>query len=518
MITSRPLAIVAALAALAAASPAAAQDIALYRSGKQNWLAAVYPAAYPPLYSYRGGPYGRTADVDYMLGTSACRIAARRAWGARMLNYILYAYPLPQASRAQVVAERDLCFSAGQLTALSISARRGVETMVGASASGRGKLFYGDALAAYPAHRLREIPLETFQARLVPIGQEARVREVLGPNVPAGIAVRVKGRFAFLVPTVGGQTDAELDRIAALLESYVGFLQRAYAMTPPTRYITIYLVNNTGDVRSVAEQVHGLDVSPATLGYTFQDDLSAVAMVRGDQAGTLLHELFHLLVRGSFGDAPQWLDEGYASLYEVSSVAGGRFAGEPNWRGGVLQQLGSMSPKLETLVASPWFSFDRADAGDRWDQDYSEEQVAAHLATARYFALYLQEQGALAKVYRAFQARDPGASDDPGQESVRIVERTLGKPIAQIQADYDRWSSGALDGRPSRATTASNVGPMNAARPNVVYDPKTSPPNAYDPKQALQANDPKNAAQNAYSNAPTQAPIHEHKPPTQQKM
>lgn len=461
-----------ALAAVAiAAAPAAAQDLSLYRAGKQNWQAAVYPAAYPPLFTFRGGPEGQSPEVDYMLGTSACRIPARRVWGARTLNYILFAYSVSAASRAQVIAERDLCRSGGQLAALSPASRGSVEKMVGASASGRGKLFYGDALAAYPARRVRDIPEAEFQARRIPLGRAAEVRTVLAPLAPAGARIQTIGRFAFVV--AGGQTDAEVRSLAAILEDYVGFLHRTFGMAPPDRYLTIYLMGDTRAVQDLARAAHGLDVSPATLGYTFQEDLSTVAMIRGAQAGTLLHELFHLLVRGSFGDAPQWLDEGYASLYEVSSRGGGRFTGLPNWRGRVLQAFRQESPTLAVLVASPWFSFDRVDqAGERrdWDAEYSEERVAAHLATARYFALYLQDSGSLAKIYGAMQGRDPGADDDPGQETVRRVEAALGKPIAQIQADYDRWLPGAL-----REDDTNAPGTIGKTLPNSVAPPPNSP-------------------------------------------
>lgn len=440
---------VAIALALCGSGPAAAQDLTLYRSGRTNWLAAVYPSAYPPLINYRAGAYGRTADVDYMLGTSACRIAGRRDWGGRMLNYILYAYALSEANRRQVIAERDVCRTPVALAALSATSRNSLEKLVGSRTRSRGKLWYidGRADAAYPARQLRDIPIEELQARTVPLSESARVVATLEPLRPAGASVRPIGRFVFVV--AAGQTDAELRKLAELLEGYVDFLSSTFGMTPPDRYITIYLMPDVDGVRAVAKAVHGLDVNPSTLGYTFQDDLSAVAMIHKAEGGTLLHELFHLLVRGSFGDAPQWLDEGYASLYEVSTYTGSTFRGEPNWRGRMLREFGGEAPTLATLVASPWFSFDRADQAappgrPSWEAEYSAEAVAAHLATARYFALYLQQKGKLGTVYRAFQARDPGAADDPGAESVVLVEQALGQPIARVQADYNAWLPSVL--------------------------------------------------------------------------
>lgn len=448
----RPSAAFAALLALsltAIAQPAAAQQPSpLYAEGRTNWLAARYPNAYPPLYDFRRAPYGRTADVDYMLGTSACRIAARRDWGANTLNYILYAYALSAPSRRQVITERDLCRAAAQPPPMSVSARSGLDQLVRAGATARGKLFYmigqGDAAAAYPARQTRPIPAADLGRRLVPLGRPDAIRAALAPLAPSGARIVPIGRFAFVVGA--GQTDAQLQTLANLLDAYVTFLERTYGVAPPDRYLTIYLLPDIPSVQRVADRVHGLNVSPSTLGYTYQDDLSTVAMIRGAQGGTLLHEVFHLVVRANFGDVPQWLDEGVASLYEVSNRNGDTFRGLPNWRGEVLRAFRREAPKLDQLVASPWFSFDRADAaGDaRWDQEYSAEAVAAHLATARYFVLYLQDQGLLGKVYQAFQARDPGADADPGLASVRLVETATGRPIATLQSDYDAWLPGAL--------------------------------------------------------------------------
>ena len=449
--TRRPLGIWATALALALAAPAAGQS--LYDAGRQDWLAALYPQAYPPLFSYRASPYGRTAEVDYMLGTSGCRMDGRRVWGARVLNYILYSYALSNDSRRQVIAERDLCRS--PQVALAPAGRSAMDAMIatGATASARGKLYYeiphGDTkpAAAYPAHRVREIPAADLAARRVPLGQPGRIRAVLAPLAPEGASVHVVGRFALVV--AAGQTDAELARLGDILEAYVGFLHRAYGMAPPDHYITLYLMPDTGSLRTLANRLHGLDVSPAALGYTYQADLSTVAVIRGDQAGTALHEMFHLLVRGNFGDVPQWLDEGTASLYEVSARRGDRYVGLPNWRGGVLRAFGYESPTLGAMIASPWFSFDRADqigTAQAWDSEFSGDRAAAHMATARYFALYLQDRGRLGEVYKAFQARDPGAADDPGAAAVALVERTLGEPMPTTQASYDLWLKSALNG------------------------------------------------------------------------
>ena len=431
----RPL--VAALSLVLVGFPAWAQ-VDNYRVGRERWLEAHYPQAYPPLTLYRSAPRGRTADVDYMLGTSGCRIADKRQWGGRVLNYVLYSYALTETSRERVIKERDQCLASTSLAALTPSALSGLDRLVAAGATAQGKLFFagGDRpAAAYPARQIRQLTAEEVDRRHVPVGQEARMKAALMSLVPAGAHIFIVSRYAFV--TSAGQDDATLAALARQLDGYVSFLGTEYGIRPPSDYLTIYLMPDIGSVRRLAEQVHGLDVSPSTLGYAYQSDLSVTALVTGVQSGTLLHELFHLLVRESFGDIPQWLDEGIASLYEVSVNRGGRYDGLPNWRGPVLASLWSERPRIDEVVASPWFGFDMTSGGLQGG-DLGAERIAVHLAVARYFALYLQDHGKLQRVYRAFQTRDPGAADDPQAAAVALVERELG-PMGLVQGDFETW-------------------------------------------------------------------------------
>jgi hypothetical protein len=408
-----------------------------FTAGKRHWLASRYPQAMPPLKIARAEPNGRNAEVDYMLGTSGCRIAAQRRWGARVLNFALYSYPLTAASRATITAERDRCLQPGPVGPLVAAARIAVDTAVVAGATARGKLFnFGDrGIASYPARRTRELSLAELTQRQVPVGQAERIAAVLRRSAPPGARVAVIGRYAIV--TSAGQSDAELQRMSAQLDRYVDFLAQEYEFTLPDRYITLYLMPDIRSLRAIADKVHGLDVSPSTLGYSFQDDLSAVGVIHGTQSGTLMHELFHLLVRANFGDIPQWLDEGIASLYEVSAEQGDRYVGLPNWRGRVLDNAWDLRPSISDVVASPWFAFDRVD-GDGGGFMVPDERAAVHLATARYLTLYLQERGALRRIFAAFRARDPGEADDPGRAGVAIVEQGIGK-VAEAQRSYDEW-------------------------------------------------------------------------------
>lgn len=433
--------LISSLCLCALIAPATLAEASLYDDGKRNWQARRYPTAYPPLDGHRKLPKGRTVEVDYMLGTSACRISELRRRGTNILNAMLYSYQLTVAMRQRVTSERDLCRSAAQLTgAKDISAGR----IVSAGASARGKIFYfDDSVSSYPAREVRPMAPEEFASRLIPIGEEARMAARLKSLAPVGARSLVVGRYAFA--TTAGQTDAQLRTIAATLDRYINFLSSEYGIAPPETYVTIYLQPSISKLKGAALQLHGLDVSYSTLGYAFADDQSTVAVVTGTGAGTLLHELFHLLVRQSFGDIPQWLDEGIAGLYEVSRREGDRQVGLPNWRGRVLAGSRGRQPSLAAVMSSPWFGFDMTPSGDTPNLFIDDEDAAIHLATARYFAFYLQEKKLLTPVFKALRDRDPGADEDPGAAVIALVVRTTGAAsIDALQADYENWLRGVI--------------------------------------------------------------------------
>lgn len=438
--------------AVAAANP-------LYQQGKQHWLAGDYAAAMTALLEVRQQAYGRTAEIDYMLGTSGCRLPGRQDWGLRVLNFTLYSYALDTPSRARVKTEMQSCHLA--TAAQPTLAATAVGTLLVAGASGQGKMYYSvgqdNSLLSYPAKRVLDIPDAEFSSRLFTIDQPAAAAERVRRLVPS-FTVHASGRF--VMATQSGQSIAELDRIAASLERYFDFLQRQFDISRPPTLISIYLVPSIADLRKLAKQLHGLAVNPATIGYTYRDDQSAVALVSGVKTGTLYHELFHLSVRRQFGDIPQWLDEGIASLYEVSSFRGDSLFGEPNWRGEIIKQLGHELPSLERIITADWFPFDASDFEQDRDQiGVSTQQLALQSAVNRYFILYLQEQGRLADVYRSFRDRQPDDFPaDPKRDAVARVEAVLQQPLPETQAAFSGWLKQVLKDGLARPATSDNVG------------------------------------------------------------
>jgi len=443
-----------------------------YDTGKQLWQGAKYREAYDVLWPYREAtPYGRTAQVDYMLGTSGCRLPDLRVWGGNVLDWMLRRYALPEPSRKIVGQQLSDCRSTRDLAVVDVATVAAIESMIGSTARASGKTFYwagrDDDINSYPARRVRDIPRETLQARLHPRGEAAAAVKAVKALVPK-FDVRAFGRFIIAART--GDKIETLEKTARYLERYLDFLEREYGVALPPYYITLYMVKSSDELSKLGEKLHGMKVGRATFGYSFRDDMSVLAAVSGGFGpGTVMHELFHLAVRSQFGDIPQWLDEGLASLYEVSKFDGDKVTGIKNWRGQVLLRLESMRPTLRQLISRDWFAFEQPELSRMMQQDEymnapSAEHMAATLATARYFTFYLQERGKLKAIYQRLREQQPSreSNQDVPAATIAIIESELGQGIDAVDADFIGWFHG-LEGTVAVSKPASfdNIGKPN---------------------------------------------------------
>ena len=142
-------------------------------------------------------------------------------------------------------------------------------------------------------------------------------------------------------------------------------------------------------------------------------------------AGTLVHELTHALMSEDFPEAPIWLAEGMASLYEHCRAEGGALKGDDNWR----------LPELQASLRA-----DRAISLDRLlslsPTEFRAGRESLHYAAARYFCKYLEEMGLLSRIYKSFRQRpelDPSGSG--------FVVSAFGQPLAEIETAWRRWIS-----------------------------------------------------------------------------
>lgn len=155
---------------------------------------------------------------------------------------------------------------------------------------------------------------------------------------------------------------------------------------------------------------------------TYRPNLRMVVVNLEAGEGGLSHELTHALVAFDLADAPEWFSEGFASLFESYRISGGVPRGIVNRRLSILQKAvrTNQLSSLESLVLG---------------KDFHGDQEALNYAQARFFCLYLQEQGLLDGYYA--QLRDAIAKDRAGYETLQRVAARGG--MGRLETMFRRW-------------------------------------------------------------------------------
>lgn len=459
-----------------AASTAAAGLPELRDAWRNAATEAQYKAVAVELIKFRKERYAKTPEVDYMIATSLCRIAGREGDAIAFFNWILDNYEL--GPDFEVVSnEKAACGqqAAPQQVAFAILPAQG-------GASGvHGKLYFwldpsAVAVGVQPITFVRSVGGEELKARLFP--RDRLDAAVSAAKARLGSGFTVTGTSHFILATSSGQDSLQVKEIAAKLERFMAFYSEAYGLRLPSHLVTVYMVPGVNDMKKAAEKLHGLGLPAPVIGYSFREDLSMVAIIPGKEIGTLAHELFHLMVRDQHGDIPPWLEEGIASLYEVSNVSGKylppkpsqsdgteaqplvdvgsppmvgsqlAIAGVPNWRGCVLQHLWIQRwmgdhvarPTIERLAGMDWRAFNEPESSEPLGQQ------AVNMATARYLMLFLQDKDQLLfKVFPAIARRDPlEISGRPPTEDARARLAEVLGPLDAIDHEFEGWLAGQV--------------------------------------------------------------------------
>jgi hypothetical protein len=395
------------------------------------WENKRYKEVLPHLINYRKNEKnGRSVYVSYMIGTSACRIAGKEDIGRKYLNWIKKYYRLTAEYFRVINDEIELCginsSSPKQFKVIKISLVSGKngsiekETDLGFDSECKTSKISDEFVnTSQKFSKLKCFDIfdnDQFVIKNDFASPQEKVNKLLGSHYK----VKESSSFIFV------RKDSSEENLAGLnntLERVQDFLVSEYQLDRPQKKITVYYAQDKGELFSLGHKLYGFFVPSGILGYSVHKDLSIV----GTQGvGTLVHELFHLLSHQGFEDAPPWIDEGMASLYEASQLRQQRLEGIPNWRGTVLKRNWSARPSIQNLIRMDWETFVKNDR--------------INYATARYFSLYLQTEKLLKVTYSAFRDRDPiTAGVDPSTDEIRVLEKVFGKPISQINEDFEKW-------------------------------------------------------------------------------
>jgi hypothetical protein len=244
-----------------------------------------------------------------------------------------------------------------------------------------------------------------------------RLEKELGPDC------RVLARAPFVL---GG--DLDLDELAHWHEKTIAPAVRAmetcYFQSRPTRPITVLLFRTEYGYNRYSQAMFGeAGISP--YGY-YKPNLRTLLVNVATGDGSLLHELTHALVDFDFPNAPDWLNEGLASLHEQSRFRDGPggpwIEGLVNWRLQGLQHV-IHDGRLRSLVSLVE------------ERNFRGPLEGTNYAQARYFCLYLQQQRLLEEFYHTFRQNH---SRDP-RGLATLGETFPLKTWQQLDQDFQRW-------------------------------------------------------------------------------
>jgi hypothetical protein len=264
----------------------------------------------------------------------------------------------------------------------------------------------------------------------------------------------------FIVATdFGGQKRAQ--GIARCLDRYRVDLGKEFDMVLPAHLITVYNTAWEDRVYRDAGRLHGLRLAPGTMAYSVYADLSMVGVGSPEVCGSLGHELTHLMIRGNFGDAPAWLEEGLASAVALSVPESNHFSFRPGWRDQVLRSNPEKRPTVLQLMDYTWADFSPSDPGGL-------PRAAAIQAMASVFVRYLAAQNKLHSVYFALREQNLLADLDHYRTPQQIVEDQLGRTLEEVDKDFIDWFKKQPAANRTSATTpctpaANNKPPVGQA-------------------------------------------------------
>jgi hypothetical protein len=255
----------------------------------------------------------------------------------------------------------------------------------------------------------------------------------------------------------------------------VALLKRDYFPQDPGAIITIWAFRDEPSYRSgISAIFNGVLSRDTPYGYYSPCERAIITNV-GNGYGTLVHEMVHAFMGANFPDAPVWLNEGLASLYEQPScvsdpdappdpppsspvaTADGRLAdlslsheneknkepkpedlaqvacarhghihGGLNWRLPTLQEAlrRGKAPSFARMAEAGRATFDGKEGGSLY-------------AASRYLLYWLQERGVLMRYFQVFRAR---RDEDP--TGMRLLSELLGRPLPELRREWEVYVSG----------------------------------------------------------------------------
>ncbi|HXK17732.1 MAG TPA: DUF1570 domain-containing protein [Polyangiaceae bacterium] len=248
--------------------------------------------------------------------------------------------------------------------------------------------------------------------------RSAEARQELGGRATVST---VEDVFMLITPPNQGS----LPGTVALTKQVLGAYFNGRFSKKPSQAISVYLFPDSAPYEAYCQKRWGAACG-TPFGF-YRPDERRIVMNAGPGIGTLTHELVHPIIETDFPEAPTWLNEGIASLFEALTLpAAGQIHGVKNWRHPrLLRALGSNTERDQASLPAVFAMSDAAFRGAGED---------LHYASARYLCQWLDQKALLWPFYQRY--RDHHAEDPAGAQSFLAV---VGKTPAAANDDWVRW-------------------------------------------------------------------------------
>ena len=242
-------------------------------------------------------------------------------------------------------------------------------------------------------------------------------RRDLGERATSAV---VAGVYLLVFPEGPSQSVADAraregERIVA------AFLDGRFAQKP-FRAISAYLFTSSAAYQAFCHKNTG-KACMSPYGYYEPED-RRILMNGAGLYGTFTHEIVHTFVEADFPEAPTWLNEGIASVFEQPYFDGTGIHGAKNWR--LPRLMSGLAAEPATVRLGNLFVMsDETFRGPKEDLNY---------AFARYVCQWLDTQGMLWPFYHRY--RDTFVKDATG---IAALVATVGKRPEELDAPFRTW-------------------------------------------------------------------------------
>jgi Protein of unknown function (DUF1570) len=231
----------------------------------------------------------------------------------------------------------------------------------------------------------------------------------------------VEDVFVLITPAGAGSLGETKGLTKQVLQAYFNdrFSKR------PAQAISVYLFPDAKPYEAYCQK-RWAEPCGSPFGF-YRPDERRIVMNAGPGIGTLTHELVHPIVEADFPEAPEWLNEGIASLFEALTMpTPGQIHGVKNWRHPRLLRALRSSKEREHASLPALFAMN--------ESTFRNDDEDLHYASARYLCQWLDQQDLLWPFYQRF--RDNHATDPTGEHSFQAV---VGKSPAAANEAWTRW-------------------------------------------------------------------------------